>query len=253
MGRKVNAKAVRIGVINGWSSKWFSSKNYIPQLRQDLAIRKFLMARLKEAGIALVDIERGPAKLTINAYVVKPGLVIGKSGAGIEDIKKELQAKVLNKQVTSVPGKTALTLNVKELDNPGVNAQVVLDSVIAEIERRVPFRRAMKQAIGRVEKAGAKGVKIWISGRLNGAEIARAETLGSGQLPLQTLRADIDYSRGVARTMYGAIGIKVWIYRGEVFNKKNATTTATASKPSNEVGTVVKAKKKPTTKEAPQA
>ncbi len=240
MGQKVNPKIVRIGVINTWGSKWFAKKQkFIPQLRQDIAIRKFFMKKLKDAGIAQVDIERGPAKLGIAIHVVKPGVVIGKSGSGIDDLKKELYRQVLNKEATSVNEKLTVSINVKEIDNPNLNAQVVMDSIIVDIEKRVPYRRALKQAIQRVERAGAKGVKVLVAGRLNGSDIARTEMLATGQLPLQTLRADIDYTRGAAHTMYGKIGVKVWIYKGEVFNKKHVAPVQTA-------GTVVKAKKKAT-------
>ncbi len=241
MGQKVNPKIVRIGVINTWPSKWFSHKQYIPMFRQDLAIRKFFMKRLKEAGIALVEIERGAQKLTIILHVVKPGLVIGKSGSGIEDLKKELTEKVLRKSLTSVPGKQDVNINVREVDNPNLNAQVVLDGMIMEIERRMPYRRVLKQTIQRVERAGAKGVKVMVAGRLNGSDIARTEMLAQGQLPLQTLRADIDYARGAAATLFGKIGVKVWIYKGEVFNKKS---TAAPVAVKEEIGSVVKAKKK---------
>jgi small subunit ribosomal protein S3 len=237
MGQKVNPKAHRLGVNKTWGSKWFSHKNYIPQLRQDQSIKKFLMKRLKEAGIAEVEIERGPAKLVVNVHVVKPGLVIGKNGSGIDEIKNEVKTKILNKQATSIAGKIDITLNVKEVDNPNLNAQVVMDGVIADLERRMPYRRVMKQAIQRVERAGAKGVKVLVAGRLNGSDIARTEHLSTGQLPLQTLRADIDYARGAASTMYGQIGVKVWIYRGEVFNRKGSAQKEKA-------GSVVTAKKK---------
>jgi len=235
MGHKVNPKIFRIGVINTWGSKWFSNKNYIAQLKQDLAIRKFLLKKLMSAGIAKVDIERGPAKLVINMHVVKPGLIIGKSGAGIEDLKQEIIKKIINKKDTSVPEKINITINVLEVDNPNTNAKIIMDGMIYELEKRMPYRRVMKQAIQKADRAGAKGVKVSLGGRLNGADIARKETLSKGRLPLHTLRADIDYTRGAAATTFGKIGVKVWVYKGEVFNKK--------TKKDDKAGTVVQSNK----------
>lgn len=231
MGQKVNPKAFRLGITRGWNSKWFSSDSFIEFLRQDVIVRKFLLGKLREAGVSAVDIERGPGKLLINVHVAKPGLVIGKSGAGIEALKKEVTEKILNKKFSSVPGKLAVTLNVIEVTNPNLEAQIIVDSVIMELEKRVAYRRAMKQVIQRVMKSGAKGVKILISGRLNGSDIARREALAQGRLPLHTLRADIDYSRGAAQTMFGKIGVKVWIYRGDVFNAHGAPVTKEEAKP----------------------
>lgn len=243
MGQKVNPKGLRIGIINTWNSKWFSKKEFIPRLRQDVVTRKFIMKKLREAGVSKVEIERHANKLVINVFVAKPGLVIGRSGSGVEDLKRELEKTILNKQATSVPGKLAVSINVLELENPNMHAQIILDYIVSEIEKRIPYRRAMKSAIQRVEKAGAKGVKITIAGRLNGSDIAREETLASGSLPLHTLRADIDYTRGAAATIFGQIGIKVWIYRGEVFAQRQAAAAA-ARRAEPVVGSVVKAKTK---------
>ena len=232
MGHKVNPKIFRMGIINTWNSKWFADpKSYIPQLRQDLAIKKFMMKKLKEAGVSKIEVERGTNKTIINAHVIKPGIVIGRSGSGVDDIKKELETKILNKSKTSVKGKQQIVINIIEVSNPGVDAQVVTDMVIADIEKRMPFRRVMKQTLARAEKAGALGVKVEISGRLNGAEIARTEKLSWGRLPLHTLRADIDYCRGSAWTTYGQIGVKVWIYRGEVFSKGPRANQAAVAAP----------------------
>jgi small subunit ribosomal protein S3 len=212
MGQKVHPKIFRTGQsqIYTWDSKWFAKKDYASRLRQDVLIRDFLKKTLREAAVAKIEIERTANALTIIIHSAKPGVIIGHAGAGIEELKKKIKAKFLDK-------KTALSLNVQEVQNPSLSAEVVLQSMIADIEKRVPFRRVMKQTISRVERAGAKGVKVIVSGRLDGAEIARDEMLTRGKIPLHTFRADIDYASGAAFTIYGAIGIKLWIYRGEVF------------------------------------
>ncbi len=216
MGKKVNPKVLRLGITKTWQSKWFGSgKNYIQKVEQDVKIRKFLTKELREAGIDKIIIERDAKKITIDIYTAKPGLIIGRGGAGVEDLKKKIHRKFLkNFRIGEI------NLNIKEVDRPNLSAQVVLQSMIIDIEKRMPFRRVMKSAIARVEKAGALGVKVAVSGRLNGVEIARTEKLSSGKVPLHTLRADIDYARGSAITTYGVIGIKVWIYKGEVFDKE---------------------------------
>ncbi len=221
MGQKINPNIFRTGVIKGWNSRWFSSKNFPAFLKQDVLIRKFLKNKLKDAGVAKIEIERFAENLNIIIHAVRPGVIIGRSGVGIEDLKTELRKKILNKREVNLPGKIGLNINIMEVDKPNLNAQVVVDNIISDLEKRIPFRRAMKQALGRVERAGAKGVKIVVSGRLNGAEIARTEKLTTGMIPLHTLRADIDYSRGAAQTIYGKIGVKVWIYRGDIFDIKN--------------------------------
>ena len=193
-----------------WNSKWFAKKDYVARLRQDVDIRDFLKKTLKEAAVAKIEIERTANAVTVIIHSAKPGLIIGHAGTGIEDLRKKIKEKFLDK-------KTTLNLNVQEVQNPSTSAEVVLQSMIADIEKRIPFRRVLKQSIGRVERAGAKGVKVVASGRLDGAEIAREETLSWGKIPLHTLRADIDYAGGAAFTIYGAVGLKVWIYKGEVF------------------------------------
>ena len=214
MGHKVHPKIFRIGEIYTWDSKWFARpKDYAKFLQQDILIKKFLKKELKEAAVGQIEIERGPNLITVIIHSAKPGVIIGRGGQGIEDLKKKVKIKFLDKKVS-------LNINIQEVANPNLSAELIVQSMIADIEKRMPFRRVMKQAIGRVEKAGAKGVKVRCGGRLNGAEIARTETLTSGKLPLHTLRADIDYARGVARTTYGAIGVKVWIYKGEIFKKE---------------------------------
>jgi len=208
----VHPKIFRTGQsqIYTWNSKWFAKKDYVARLRQDVDIRDFLKKTLKEAAVAKIEIERTANAVTVIIHSAKPGLIIGHAGTGIEDLRKKIKEKFLDK-------KTTLNLNVQEVQNPSTSAEVVLQSMIADIEKRIPFRRVLKQSIGRVERAGAKGVKVVASGRLDGAEIAREETLSWGKIPLHTLRADIDYAGGAAFTIYGAVGLKVWIYKGEVF------------------------------------
>ncbi len=214
MGQKVNPKIFRTNIIFTWSSKWFSKNNYAENLQQDIKLRKFLRTKLKEAALAKVEIERSVGKLDINLYSAKPGLIIGKGGKAVEDLKKELQRKIIHNP------KLQININIKEVDKPNLSAEIMVQQMAQEIEKRVPFRRVMKRTIDMILKAGAKGVKVQVAGRLNGAEIARTETLSQGKIPLHTMRANIDYSRGVAVTTYGAIGIKVWIYTGEIFKVK---------------------------------
>ncbi len=215
MGHKVHPKAFRLRVVQTWDSRWFSDKRkYADLLKDDISIRKYLKKKLRDAVIAKIEIERSANKLTININAAKPGVIIGRSGVGIEDLRKEIEKKFSLKKK-----KMNLNINVVEVPRSSLSSEVVMHGMIVDIEKRVPFRRVMKQAIRRVERAGAKGVKIIVAGRLNGAEIARTESLTSGKVPLHTLRADIDYAHGVANTIYGAIGIKIWIYKGEVFKK----------------------------------
>lgn len=221
MGKKVNPKILRMGIIKTWPSIWFNSgKSYIKNVEQDVRVRKFLLSEFKEAGVDKVEIERNAKKIVINVHTAKPGLIIGRGGSGAEDLKKKLHRKFLSNPSGIRLGE--INLNIIEVSRPNLSSQIVVQSMILDIEKRMPFRRVMKQAIGRIERAGALGVKVVISGRLNGAEIARTEKLVSGKVPLQTLRADIDYARGVAHTTYGAIGVKVWIYKGEIFEKEVA-------------------------------
>ena len=216
MGKKVNPKILRIGVIKTWPSTWFESgKNYILNVKQDVGIRKYLIREMREAGIDKVEIARSLSKITIDIHTARPGLLIGRGGGGVEDLKKKLHSKFLKNFRPS-----EINLNIKEVAKPHLSAQILVQSMILDIEKRMPFRKVMKQTISKAEKAGALGVKVVVGGRLNGAEIARSEKLVSGKVPLHTLRADIDYARGAANTTYGAIGIKVWIYKGEVFDKK---------------------------------
>jgi len=223
MGKKVNPKIFRMGITRTWHSKWFGTgKDYVRNLQQDLYIRRHLLKKYIEAGVDRVEIERNAKKIAINIYTAKPGFIIGRGGAGIEDLKKELLVKFLSKpQAVKM---SDISLNIHEVDRPSLSSQIMVQGMILEIEKRMPFRRVMKQAINKAERAGGLGIKVIIGGRLNGSEIARSEMLTSGKVPLHTLRADIDYARGVARTTYGAIGIKVWIYKGDKFEKTNESS-----------------------------
>ncbi|MDD5032003.1 MAG: 30S ribosomal protein S3 [Patescibacteria group bacterium] len=219
MGKKVNPKIFRMGITKTWPSTWFGSgKGYIKNIEQDVRIRKFLLKELREAGVDRVEIERSANKININVHTAKPGIIIGRGGAGAEVLKKKIHENFLSRPSGIRLGD--INLNISEVDRPNLSAQIVLQSMIIDIEKRMPFRRVMKQAINRVERAGALGVKVVVGGRLNGAEIARTEKLVSGKVPLHTLRADIDYARGTAHTTYGSIGVKIWIYKGEVFEKE---------------------------------
>ncbi|MFW0837619.1 MAG: 30S ribosomal protein S3 [Candidatus Komeilibacteria bacterium] len=212
MGQKVNPKALRLGITQTWTSKWFARKDFAAFLQQDIKIRKYLLNKLRESGIDKIEISRNGKELTLDITAAKPGLIIGRGGMGIEEIKKDLQDNVL-------PNKAIVKINIKEVKDPNLSAAVVLQNMAFDLEKRIPFRRIGKQAIDKVMQAGAEGVKIAMAGRLNGAEIARTEMFTEGKIPLHTLRADIDYSRGHAQTTYGKIGLKVWIYKGEIFNK----------------------------------
>ncbi len=218
MGHKVNPKVIRLNITRTWPSKWFATgKNLIKNLKEDTKVRKYLFAELREAGLDRVEIERSGHKITIGVFTAKPGLIIGRGGSGAGDLKKKLHDKFLkNFRLADI------NLNISEIDRPNLSAEVVGQAMAMDIEKRMPFRRVMKQAIGRIERAGALGVKVVISGRLNGSEIARTEMLVSGKVPLHTLRADIDFARVTAKTTYGAIGIKLWIYKGDIFKKEEA-------------------------------
>lgn len=220
MGKKINPKILRMGIIRTWQSKWFKDgKDYIRATMQDVNIRKYFIRELRDAGIDRVEIERSDKKIKINIYTAKPGIIIGRGGTGVEDLKNKIHKLYLSNPAGIRP--SDINLNILEVDRPNLSSQIVVQQMCMDIEKRMPFKKVMKQAIGRIERAGALGVKIVISGRLNGSEIARTEKLVSGKVPLQTLRADIDYARGVAHTTYGSIGIKVWVYKGEIFKKES--------------------------------
>ena len=208
MGQKVNPHGLRVGVISNWDSRWFvSDKDFGDTIVSDNKIRKYVKTKLQGAGVPKIEIERDSARVRVFIQCAKPGVVIGFHGAEIEKLRAELEAMV------GCP----VVVNVIEIKNPDVNAQLVAESIAAQLEKRVSFRRAMKLAIGRAMRLGVKGIKVACSGRLGGAEIARSEHYHEGTIPLQTLRADIDYGFFEANTTYGKIGVKVWIYKGEVF------------------------------------
>ena len=227
MGKKINPKIFRISVTKNWPSKWYDTGvSYAKKVEQDVSIRRFVLKKLKEAGVDRVEIERTADKINIGIYTAKPGLIIGRGGSGVEDLKKQIHRKFLK---NFKPGN--INLNIHEVDRPNLSAQIIVQAMSIDIEKRMPFRRVMKQAINRVERAGALGVKVVAGGRLNGVEIARTEMLTSGKVPLHTIRADIDYARGVANTTYGTIGIKVWIYKGDKFEKDKETKGEVIGKP----------------------
>jgi small subunit ribosomal protein S3 len=208
MGQKVNPHGLRVGVIKDWDSRWFAGKStFGDTLVEDYKIREYLKKKLYKAGIPDIEIERDAAKVKVNIHCAKPGMVIGQKGAEIDKLRTELE------KLTS--GKTVL-VNIIEVKSPDLSAQLVAENIASQLEQRVSFRRAMKSCIGRTMKLGAKGIKTQVAGRLGGAEIARSESYHEGTIPLQTLRADIDYGVARANTTYGVIGVKVWIYKGEV-------------------------------------
>lgn len=211
MGQKVHPRIFRIGIIYTWKSRWFSARGYREQLAVDVKLRRWLKKKLKGASVAGIEIERGPSSLTVNILTAKPGVVIGRGGAQVEELKKEIKQKFLKST-------DSLQLNIQEVTSPTLSAEIVAENMVMELEKRMPFRRVMKQAIDQSMKAGALGVKVEVGGRLNGAEIARTEKLIVGKVPLHTLRADVDYSRSAAQTTYGVIGVKVWINKGEVLS-----------------------------------
>ena len=211
MGQKVNPHGLRVGIIKDWDTKWYANKkDYSKYLVEDNTIRKFIKKKLYIAGISKIEIERAANKVKINILAAKPGLIIGKGGAGVEQIRADIE---------KLTTKTVL-VNITEVSHIDMDAQLVAEGIAAQLEKRVSFRKAMKQAMGRTMKQGALGIKTMASGRLGGAEIARSEHYHEGTIPLQTLRADIDYGFAEADTTYGKIGVKVWIYKGEVLPAK---------------------------------
>ena len=219
MGQKVNPHGLRVGVIKGWDSKWYAGKDYEKFLLEDIKIREFIKEKLFLSGISKVEIERASNKARISIHTAKPGMVIGRQGSNIELLKSDL------KKMTE----SAVEINIVEVKTPDMDATLVAENIAAQLERRIAFRRAMKQCVGRTMRMGAKGIKITCGGRLGGAEIARSESYREGSIPLHTLRADIDYGTAEAHTTYGRIGIKVWIYKGEVLpESKEAAKVAPA-------------------------
>ena len=214
MGQKVNPHGARVGVIMDWSGRWYAEKkNFANYLESDYRLRKMLKEKHNAAGISRIDIERSAGKVGVTLFTAKPGVVIGKGGAGVEALKKEIEAFV------GCP----CSLNIMEIKNPEVDAQLVAENIAQQLERRISFRRAMKQSIQRAMKGGAKGIKTSVAGRLGGADIARKEGYHEGSIPLQTLRANIDYGFAEAKTTYGRLGVKVWIYKGQILPKSKKT------------------------------
>lgn len=212
MGHKVNPRSFRQASTYKTPSRWFATKQqFARNLQSDVEIRKMINKQFRDGGVARIEIERSSAELHITIYTSKPGVIIGRGGSQIEDLKKEIKRRFFGSQ------KMKVNVNIQEVRDPDLTAELIVQGIRDQLEARVPFRRAMKRSMESIARAGAKGAKIMVAGRLNGADIARREMLTQGRLPLQTLRADIDYSRGVAQTMYGVIGIKVWVYKGDVF------------------------------------
>jgi small subunit ribosomal protein S3 len=216
LGQKVNPIGFRLGIIRSWDSKWVSKKNYAKWLHEDIKLRRYIRKNLGRAGISRVFIERAGDKAKVNVHTARPGIVIGKKGAGVESLKKDLQKLVVSE----------IFLNIREVRKAEVDAQLVAENVSTQLENRIAFRRAMKKAVSTSLKFGAKGIKIRCSGRLAGAEMARTEWYREGRVPLHTLRADIDYGTATAHTTYGCIGVKVWIFRGEVLDSSRRTPGA---------------------------
>jgi small subunit ribosomal protein S3 len=207
VGQKVNPVGLRIGIIRDWESKWYAGKDFGDLLLEDVRIREHLKKRLKDSAVSRVEIERAANRVNVTIHTAKPGMVIGKGGSEVENLRNE---------ITKIAGGKKVHINISEIKNPELDAILVAESIAQQLERRVSFRRALKQAIQRTMRSGAKGIKTQVGGRLGGAEIARSEGYSEGTVPLHTLRADIDYGTAEAHTTYGRLGVKVWIYRGEV-------------------------------------
>lgn len=214
MGQKAHPIGLRLGITRTWSSKWYEVRNYARWLHEDLALRRFIQAKLANAGVAGVEIERASNKCKVSIFTARPGIVIGKRGAGVETLEKELR-RLTNNEVF---------LNIQEVRKAEVNAQLVAENIATQLERRVAFRRAMKKAVQTAIKFGAKGIRVASSGRLGGAEMGRYEWYREGRVPLHTLRADIEYGQAEARTTYGVIGVKTWIFKGEVLPTRERRT-----------------------------
>ena len=219
MGQKTHPIGFRLGVIKPWSSRWYARKDMPALLKEDELIRKYLLARLGHAAIALIDVERRPGKVTVTLHTGRPGVVIGKKGAEVDKLRDEL---------AQLTGKDA-AVNVEEIKRPEISSQLVADNIASQIEQRISFRRAMKRALQSATRMGAQGIRVRCSGRLGGAEIARTEGYREGRVPLHTLRADIDYATSTAKTTYGTIGIKVWICKGEVVEDVSGRTYSTGA------------------------
>ena len=216
MGQKIHPHGLRLGIIKTWDAKWYAGKDFATNLHEDLKIRKFIKTKAFTAGVSKVVIERAANRVKVVIHTAKPGMIIGRGGAGIEEMKKNLKT-LTGKQVD---------INIAEVRQPDVDAQLVAENIAAQLERRIAFRRAMKQSIQRTMRMGAKGIKVMCGGRLGGAEIARSEAAREGSIPLHTLRADIDYGTAEAHTTYGLIGVKVWIYKGEILPEAKKAAAA---------------------------
>lgn len=212
MGQKVNPTGLRVGIIRDWDAKWYAEKDYAANLHEDLRIRKFILNKLANASISQIEIERAAKRVNISIHTAKPGMVIGKGGSEVEKLRKELN---------DLTGKR-VHINIVEIKKPDLDAKLVGEDIAQQLENRIAFRRAMKQAIQRTMRAGAKGIKVQVAGRLNGADMSRIEHFSDGTVPLHTLRADIDYAWVEAHTTYGKLGVKVWIYRGEILPTKKS-------------------------------
>jgi len=211
MGQKVNPKSFRLGVIKSWSSRWFSKRDYANLLHRDITLRKAIKERLKESGVGEIEIERSSGNVKVNVHTSKPGMVIGRQGAALEELKNDIEQQFGDK----------IEINIVEVAKPDACAQLIAESVANQIERRMPFRRVAKQAVKKGMESGLKGIKIRVAGRLNGADISREETFKDGNIPLHTIRADVEMGEIPAKTTYGQVGVKVWVYQGEIFLKDN--------------------------------
>lgn len=210
MGQKVNPHGLRVGIIKDWDAKWYAEKDFADLLIEDNQLRKYVKTKLYASGVSKIEIERAAERVKITVFTAKPGIVIGRNGQAIEELRTQLQKMTKNK----------VLINIEEIKKPELNAQLVAENIAQQLENRISFRRAMKQAMGRTMKFGAQGIKTSVSGRLGGADMARTEHYHEGTIPLQTLRADIDYGFAEADTTYGKIGVKVWIYKGEVLPQR---------------------------------
>jgi small subunit ribosomal protein S3 len=217
MGQKVHPRGFRLGVVKPWKSRWFADRNFAALLKEDETIRKYLHRRLAHAAVSEVEIERKPQKIVVTVHTARPGVVIGKQGSEVDKLRDELAHLT----------KSEVSINVEEIKRPEIDAQLVADSVAHQLTQRISFRRAMKRAVQSAMRSGADGIKIQCGGRLGGAEIARTEGYHEGRVPLHTLRADIDYAQSTAKTTYGTIGVKVWIFKGEVVETPRGRTYST--------------------------
>jgi len=222
MGQKVHPTGIRLGIVKDWSSKWYADSQAFPEyVRTDHLLRVFIKDKLKEASVSRINIERPAKKANITIFTARPGIVIGKKGEDIEKLRQQV-AKMIGMPINDV------RINISEVRKPELDAQLVAEGIAQQLERRVMFRRAMKRAVTNTMRVGAEGIKVKVGGRLNGAEIARSEWYREGRVPLHTLRADIDYGFAEAQTTYGVIGVKVWIFKGEIFEKTEAATAESA-------------------------